>query len=44
MDERGIRDYIARSFAGVDVEVGSKDGGAPEIAVKRLESRRLSVR
>ncbi|HYL08151.1 MAG TPA: DUF6194 family protein [Candidatus Udaeobacter sp.] len=32
MDEQGIRDYVARTFAGVDVEVGSKEGGAPEIA------------
>lgn len=32
MDEAAIRDYIARTFAGVDVEIASREGGAPEIA------------
>ena len=32
MDEAGITQFIADTFQGVDVEVGSREGGAPEIA------------
>jgi Family of unknown function (DUF6194) len=32
MDEAAIRDFIARTFAGVDVEIASRENGAPEIA------------
>lgn len=32
MDEDVIRRYIADTFAGVDIEIGSQEGGAPEIA------------
>ncbi len=32
MDEASIRRYVADTFEGVDVEVGSREGGAPEIA------------
>jgi hypothetical protein len=32
MDEAAIRDYVARAFAGVDVEIASREGGAPDIA------------
>ncbi len=32
MDESAITEYITSTFAGVDAEVGSAEGGAPEIA------------
>ena len=32
MDEAGITQYIATTFAGVDVVVASKENGAPELA------------
>lgn len=32
MEQDAIRRYIAETFDGVDVEVASKEGGAPEIA------------
>ena len=32
MYEAGITQFIADTFQGVDVEVGSQEGGAPEIA------------
>src|SRR5690348_1560638 len=32
MDEAAIRDFIAANYPGVDVEIGSQEGGAPEIA------------
>lgn len=32
MDEGSITTYIATTFAGVDVDVASAEGGAPEIA------------
>jgi len=32
LNEVLIRDYIASEFDGVDVEIGSKEAGAPEVA------------
>ena len=32
MEQDTIREYVASAFEGVDVEIGSKEGGAPEIA------------
>ncbi len=32
VDEASIRTYVSDKFEGVDVEVGSREGGAPEIA------------
>jgi len=32
MDQESIRNFIASKFDGVDVEIGSKEGGAPEVA------------
>ena len=32
MNEESIRGYIASQFKGVDVEIGSKEAGAPEVA------------
>ena len=32
VDEAAIRDYVASTFDGVDVEIASREGGAPEIA------------
>ena len=32
MDEDGIRQYIGTTFDGVDVEIGSPEAGAPELA------------
>ncbi len=32
MNEESIRRYIASEFDGVDVDIGSKEAGAPEIA------------
>lgn len=32
IDQQAIRDYIGSAFAGVDVQVASRDDGAPEIA------------
>jgi hypothetical protein len=32
VDEQAIRQYFESTFAGVDVDVGSKESGAPEIA------------
>ena len=32
MDEASIRRYVADTFEGVDVEVGSREAGSPEIA------------
>ena len=32
MDQQAIRDYISSSFEGVDIQVASKEDGAPEIA------------
>ena len=32
MDEASIAQYIATTFAGVDVVVASQEGGAPEVA------------
>ena len=32
MDESSIRSYVSSKFEGVDVEVASREGGAPEIA------------
>ena len=32
VDEASIRRYVSDKFEGVDVEVGSREGGAPEIA------------
>lgn len=32
VDEAAIRDYVSRTFDGVDVEIASREGGAPEIA------------
>ena len=32
MDQELIREYVASTFAGVDVEIASQEAGAPEIA------------
>ena len=32
MDQDAIRHYVATTFPGVDVEIGSEEGGAPEVA------------
>ena len=32
MDEQSIRDYVSGTFPGVDVQIASRDSGAPEIA------------
>ena len=32
VDEASIRTYVSDKFEGVDVDVGSREGGAPEIA------------
>ena len=32
MDEEAIRRYVAGTFEGVDVQIGSKEDGSPEIA------------
>ncbi len=32
MDQESIRLFIASKFGGVDVEIGSQEGGAPEVA------------
>ena len=32
MDEESIRSYVASEFEGVDVQIASKEDGAPEIA------------
>jgi len=32
VDEASIRRYVSEKFGGVDVEVGSREGGAPEMA------------
>ncbi len=32
MDEEAIRTYVASTFKGVDVQIGSKEDGSPEIA------------
>lgn len=32
MDQQAIRDYVRKTFAGVDIQVASKEDGSPEIA------------
>src|SRR5438105_6592686 len=32
MDQDAIRRFVAATFPGVDTEVGSEEGGAPEVA------------
>ena len=32
MDQDGIRQYVASSFSGVDVQIASRENGAPEMA------------
>ena len=37
VDEASIRTYVSDKFDGVDVEVGSQEGGAPEIACQAYD-------
>src|SRR5256886_9485437 len=32
MDQDGIRHYVSSSFSGVDVQIASRENGAPEMA------------
>ena len=32
MDQDGIRRYVAGAFSGVDVQIASRENGAPEMA------------